>query len=163
MFLYSLKSNQAHQVTDGMSNVGAVEFDKGGKYLYFTASTDSGPVSFGSMSAFNRSRGASAYVMVLSKDDPSPLLPESDDEKAADKAADKASEKPDEGEKAKDGEKAKKEPPKVKVDLENIDQRTLALPLPSQNYVGLQAGKPGILFLWEARPSMPHARARLPA
>jgi tricorn protease len=143
LFLYSLKSNRSHQVTDGMSNVGAAEFDKNGKYLYFTASTDAGPVSFGSMSAFNRTRSASAYVMVLSKDEPSPLLPESDDEKVVAKKAEK------EADKSAEGDKAKKDVPVVKIDLENLDQRTLALPLPNQNYVGLNVGKPGILFLTE--------------
>lgn len=139
VFLYSLKSKQTHQITDGMSNVGPVEFDKGGKYLYFTASTDAGPVAFGSMSAFNRSQSANAYLVVLSKDDPSPLLPESDDEKDAVKPPEKPAE----------GTQAKVEIPKVKIDLENIDQRILALPLPSQNYVGLFVGKPGIIFLVE--------------
>ncbi len=140
VFLYSLKSGRINQITDGMSSVGAVEFDKGGKYLYFTASTDAGLVTFGSMSAFNRSQSSTPYVVVLSKDDPSPLLPESDDEKDAAKSPDKPA----------DGDKAKKEVPKVKVDLENIDQRILALPLPSRNYASIMAGKPGILFLTEA-------------
>jgi tricorn protease len=143
LFLYSLETNKSHQVTDGMSDVARVEFDKSGKYLYFTASTDAGLTSFGSMSAFNRTRSSSAYVVVLSKDDPSPLHPESDDEKVAAKAAEKAAEKPAEG------EKAKKDAPKVKIDLENLDQRTLALPLPSQNYVGLLVGKPGIVYFAE--------------
>ena len=138
-FVYSLKTGRSHQITDGMSSVGGVEFDKGGKYLYFAASTDAGPVAFGSMSAFNRGLSASAYVVVLSKDDPSPLLPESDDEKDAAKPAEKPA----------DAEKAKKEVPTVKIDLENIDQRILALPLPSQNYAGILAGKPGIIFLAE--------------
>ncbi len=136
VFLYSLKSGGIHQVTDGMSSVGAVEFDKGGKYLYFTASTDAGLVTFGSMSAFNRSQSSSPYVVVLSKDDPSPLLPESDDEKDAAKTPEKPAE----------GDKAKKEVPRVKIDLENIDQRILAMPLPSRNYASIMAGKPGILF-----------------
>ena len=87
-----------------MSDAQAVAFDKGGKYLYFTASTDVGPLQFGSMSAFNRAVTSSAYVVVLSKDDPSPLLPESDDEKDAPaKPADKPADK----------DKAKKDAPKV--------------------------------------------------
>src|SRR5262249_19729882 len=80
-FLYSVASGKSSQLTDGMSDVREVAFDKGGKYLYFLASTDDGPLAFGSMSAFNRGQTSSAYVIVLSKDDPSPLLPESDDEK----------------------------------------------------------------------------------
>ena len=145
-FLYSLEEGKSHQVTDGMSDVQTVEFDRGGKYLYFTASTDAGPVSFGSMSAFNRARTSSAYVVVLSKDEPSPLLPESDDEKEAAKQAEK--------EEGKDKTKTpeKKKEITVKVDLENLDQRILPLPLPSRNYIGLEAGKAGTVFLLEGEP-----------
>jgi tricorn protease len=143
-FLYSLETGKAHQLTDGMSDVRAVEFDKGGKYLYFLASTDDGPLAFGSMSAFNRGQTSSAYVVVLNKDDPSPLHPESDEEK--DSSA-KPTDKPADKDKGK--EKEKKELPKVQIDLENLDQRILALPAPAHNYVGLLAGKAGTVFLLE--------------
>jgi tricorn protease len=146
VFLYSLDTGKKHQVTDGMSDVGRAEFDRGGKYLYFTASTDAGPLTFGSMSSFNRARTSAVYVLVLSKDDPSPLLPESDDEKdAAGKAAEKGKDNKD-----KPGEK--KELPKVRIDLGDLDQRVLALPVPNRNYVGLLAGKGGTLFLVEGEP-----------
>src|SRR5262249_24254039 len=44
------------------------------------------------------------------------------------------------------------EAPKVRIDLENIDQRILALPVPSRNYFGLEAGKPNTVFLIEGEP-----------
>jgi tricorn protease len=141
-FLYSVETGKTRQITDAMSDVREVVFDRGGKYLYLLASTDAGPLTFGSMSSFNRAQTSSAYVVVLNKDDPSPLLPESDDEK--DESADKPSEK----EKAKE----KKELPKVHIDLENIDQRMLALPVPARNYAGLLAGKAGTVFLVEDEP-----------
>jgi tricorn protease len=143
VFLYSLETGKSRRLTDGMSNAQTVAFDKGGKYLYFTASTDNGPLQFGSMSAFNRAQTSSAYVVVLSKDDPSPLLPESDDEKDAPaKAADKPSDK----------DPVKKDAPKVHIDLEDIDQRILALPVPARNYIDLVAGKAGTVFLLEGEP-----------
>jgi tricorn protease len=139
VFLYSLETGKARQVTDGMSDARSVAFDRGGKYLYFLASTDAGPSSFGSMSAFNRAQTSSAYVAVLSKDEPSPLHPESDDEK--DEPADKAADK--------DKAKEKKDLPKVRIDLEDLDQRVLSLPVPTRNYTGLAAGKAGTVFLLE--------------
>jgi tricorn protease len=138
VFLYEVESGKQHQATDGMSDARSPAFDKNGKYLYFTASTDVGPLAAGSMSAFNRAATRTAYVIVLGKSDPSPLAPESDDEKDA-KPADK-----------KDAaEKKEKDPPAVTVDVENLDQRTLPLPLPARGYVGLIAGKAGTLFLLE--------------
>src|SRR5438128_1156075 len=137
VFLYSFETGKTYQITDGMSNAAMPAFDKGGKYLYFTASTDDGPIAFGSMSAFNRAQTNSVYLIVLCKDDPSPLLPESDEEKeAAAKAADKDKDK-------------EKSAPKVSIDLENIDQRIVALPVSNRNYVGLQTGKEGTLFFVE--------------
>ena len=58
------------------------DWDKGGKYLYLTASTDVGlGASWLDMSSIDRPSTRSVYLVVLSKDDPSPLAPESDEEK----------------------------------------------------------------------------------
>ena len=140
IFLYSLETGKSTQVTDGMSDARFPAFDKGGKYLYFTASTDIGPAVGSGMSVINRPVTRAVYATVLSKSDPSPLAPESDDEKEK-KAAEK-----------KDGEKkdADKGPPATKVDLDDLDQRTIALPMPGRNYVGLGTGKPGVVFVLEA-------------
>jgi tricorn protease len=148
VFLYSVETGKTHQITDGMSDVQSVDFDKGGKYLYFTASTDFGPLAAGSMASFNRAQTNSVYLIVLAKSDPSPLGPESDDEKPAAEA--KAPDK-DQEKKAGD-EKAKRELPAVTIDLENIDQRIVPLPLPNRNYARLLAGKAGSVFLFEGNP-----------
>lgn len=144
VFLYSLESSKAQQVTDGMSDARFPAFDKGGEYLYFMASTDIGPAVGSGMSILNRPVTRAAYVAVLNKESPSPLAPESDDEKEKN---DGDKDKKDPGKEKKD---AGKEPVKVKVDLEDLDQRTLALPVPSRNYMGLLAGKAGTFFLLEA-------------
>ena len=76
---------QGNQITDGLSDAGHAVFDASGKYLYFTASTDIGPRVFGfDMSSYPHRPTRSVYVCVLKKDLPSPLAPESDDEKSAD-------------------------------------------------------------------------------
>ena len=84
--------------------------------------------------------------------EPSPLAPESDEEKPVEekKSADKKEEeKPDT---AKD-----KPPEKVldKIDFDNIGQRILALSLPMRRYVGLQVGKSGELYSLEAPAPSP--------
>ncbi|MCU1313408.1 MAG: peptidase, partial [Acidobacteriaceae bacterium] len=165
-FLYSLDTHQSTQVSDGMSDVAHPLFDPSGKYVYFTASTDIGPAIDGfNLSALNRTTTASVYVVVLGKDLPSPVPPESDDEKAAaeEKKADadadkrkaeeekKAGSKPGDTEK-KDTEKKDQTSPKLpemKVDLEGIEQRTVALPIPARNYVSVAAAKTGVLLLGE--------------
>jgi tricorn protease len=160
-FFYDTQASKSHQITDGMSDVRYPAFDKGGKYLFFTASTDVGPTTNSiDMSAFNRPISRSVYVAVLDKETPSPLGPESDEEKAeeskkpdSDKAKDAKAEKK-KGDDKKKGESKKKDDAKsadkvTKIDLEGIDQRVLALPLPARNYTALTAGKAGTIFLQE--------------
>ncbi|MGH9945443.1 MAG: PDZ domain-containing protein, partial [Pyrinomonadaceae bacterium] len=82
VFIYSLEEKKTRQVTDNMSDARFAQFDKDGKHLYFTASTNSGPTSgWLDMSSFGRQVTRSVYLVVLRKDLPSPIAPESDEEK----------------------------------------------------------------------------------
>jgi tricorn protease len=166
-FLYSIETGKSTQITDGMSNVTNPIWDLSGKYIFFTASTDIGPAIDGfGLSSYNRTTTASVYVAVLSKDSPSPIPPESDDEKAksdADKKAapadaaktdEKDKKKDDKKEDKKDDKDAKKdELPETKIDLDGIGQRILALPIPARNYVTLAQGTAGVFLLGEGNPA----------
>jgi tricorn protease len=160
VFIYSLDEQKSRQITDGMSDALFAEFDKGGKYLYFTASTDIGLTIQGlDMSSVNRPVTRSVYAVVLRKDLPSPLVPESDEEKGKEKKADGASSsekdkssKPEE-KKGKEDESGK-DTVNVRIDFDNIGQRILALPIPARDYFGVTAGKEGFLFLQEG-PAVP--------
>jgi tricorn protease len=166
IFLYSLETRKSTQVTDGMSDAISPSFDPNGKYLYFLASTDDGPSKAGiDLSSLDRAQTRAAYVVVLSKDGVSPVPPQSDDEKIKDEAkkddkkdADKKdSDKKDDKKDAdkKEGDKDKKDadkPVEVKVDLDKIGDRILALPIPARNYGGIAAGKTGVLYLGETDP-----------
>jgi tricorn protease len=145
--LYSLSAAKTTQVTDGMSDARQPVFDKEGKFLYFAASTDAGPAMEFDLQSSVRQVTYSLYLIVLSKDEKSPFLPESDDEKAADKKK----EEPKKDEAGKD-EKSDK-PADVKIDFDNIGQRILAIPMPARRYAGLQVGKAGTLFALEANVS----------
>ena len=155
---YSIETGKSTQITDGMSDAKYPVFDKDGKYLYFTASTDAGPSLQPDVGAFSRGTTRSVYLAVLSKDDPSPFAPESDEEKAAAEAAKTDAPKPDAAKTDAPKPDAVKPGPKtpvVKIDFENIGQRILAMPLPPRRYVGLQTGKAGVLFAIEAPSAIP--------
>lgn len=93
VFVYGLEDKTNHQVTDGMSDAGFANFDKNGKYLYFTASTDVGPVLASSMAGYKVPVTRNGYLIVLNKDLKSPLAPQSDEEVVKpDKSADKQKE-----------------------------------------------------------------------
>jgi tricorn protease len=166
VFFYSLEQGKSFQITDGMSDAIDPVFDRNGKYLYFMASTDTGLSTAGlDMSSDEHRISRAVYVIVLNKDEKSPIAPESDEEKPAEekkadqekgkeaskdksKSGDKSSDKDSDKDKDKDKDK-KEEPVTVKIDLENIQQRILSLPIPAKNYVSLVPGKSGILFLGE--------------
>jgi tricorn protease len=155
LYVYELATGKATQVSDGLSDTLYGDWDKGGKYFYLTASTNIGlGAAWLDMSSIDRPVTRSIYLVVLSKDDPSPLAPESDEEKveeakndgAEKPTADKPSDKPEE---KKDKPKG---PPDVKIDFDGIGQRILALPIPARNYVGLAAAKSGEIILLEGPP-----------
>lgn len=163
IFVYSLETAKANQLTDGLSDARHPAFDANGKYLYFTASTNLGPAfSFAEMSNFPHQSSRNVYAVVLRKDLPSPLAPESDEEKI--KEEKKEEPKPAEQQQgaaqagapgAAARPPAKKEPEPVKIDLEGIDQRIIALPIPSLNFLNLRAGKANTIYLIEAPPAGP--------
>ncbi len=166
VFVYSVEQGKSSQITDGMSDALYPAWDKNGKYLYFTASTDVALTTAGlDMSSNEHPVTRAAYVAVLSKDEKSPLAPESDEEKPKDekkpgqdkdkskdnRAADAAKDGKSDSDKDADKDKEKKEGPVVvKLDLDGISQRILSLPIPPRNYVNLLVGKTSILFLAEA-------------
>ncbi|MGD0581144.1 MAG: PDZ domain-containing protein, partial [Bryobacteraceae bacterium] len=165
--VYSLRTAASTQLTDGLSDARHAAFDKGGKYIYFTASTNTGfQTAWLDMSSEARIVRRNAYLIVLRKDDPSPLAPESDEEKpAADKKDDKSAAKPDQAQpdKKDDKKEDKKDEAAKKVDVrtdfDGLSQRILALPVPPRDYNGLDAGKEGIVFLSEFVPPLGEAPA----
>ena len=114
VFVYSLDQGKSFQITDGMSDALNPVWDKNGKYLYFTASTNIALTTAGlDMSSDEHRVTRSVYVAVLSKDEKSPLAPESDEEKPKDekkpdqdKDKDKAKDQASDKDKTKDKHKA---------------------------------------------------------
>lgn len=145
--VHEIASGQTRAVTDGLSDASDPAFDAGGKYLYLTASTDAGPfLSWFSQASADIERTNALYMVVLRRDEPSPLARESDEEPGRPEEA--ASQSPDlEQEQEQESEPA---PLEVRIDFEDIGQRVLALPLPGAFYVNLQPGASGQLYYLKA-------------
>jgi tricorn protease len=175
LFLYSVDSGKSAQVTGVLADARLPAFDRGGKYLFYTASTNAGASSDGlDMTSDLYEVRSTIYALVLAADQPSPLAPELQDEKApaSKQAKAKEGDKPREGDKAKEGDKprdsedggsaeepgaakgadrkpAAAAPPAAaptKVDLAGIESRAVALPLPTAAYTALAAGTHGSLY-----------------
>ena len=163
IFVYSLDSAKATQLTDGLSDTTSPRFNRSGKYLYFLASTNVA-LSGGwiDMTSIGRPSTSAVYVAVLRKDLPSPLAPQSDEENAAkddDPKKGDGDSSPAKTDKAKDTSKAaasdkdkeKEKVPDVRIDFADFSQRILAVPIPEKNFYAVTPGKEGVIYV-EERP-----------
>ena len=134
IFVYSWVDKKSYQITDGLADSISPTFDAGGKYLYFMASTNYGPsTGWLEMSSLDRPVRRAIYLVVLNATDPSPLLPETGDEP---RPPDPAAPKPD-------------PKPVVRIDLNGINQRVLAVNIPAGDYGNLTSGAAGTFFYTE--------------
>ena len=162
VFLYDLENSQSCQVTDGMSDATDAVFSREGKYLFFAASSNYGlNAGWLDMSSYERPVTRSIYAVVLSKEDRSPLAPESDEEKSAEEKEkekkEAAAANPDEKsspeekkgqpESAQDGKSEKPPlPVKVNIDLDGLGQRIVAMPVAAGDYYNLQTAQDHLLY-----------------
>ena len=148
VYIYSLDQGQSYPVSDGMSDVSEPVFDTGGKYLYFFASTDAGPVvNWFDQSNADMSATSSIYLVTLQKDLLNPFAKESDEEEAEKEGED---EKTPDVKPAKKSKKGKTEEPgkkdEMKIDLAGMQERIVALPVNAGNYSDLGVGKENQIF-----------------
>jgi tricorn protease len=158
IFVYNVETGQKHQLTDGLADATSPAWDASGKYLWFLASTNFGLNSgWLDMGAYDRPVTSALYLVVLKKGEPSPLLPESDEERAAaavrgdstHSAADTASNSVIPQERAS----VAIHRPVVGIDFEGIAQRTIAVPaLAQRDYSNLAAGPAGTVYWVEDTP-----------
>ncbi|MGH9411605.1 MAG: S41 family peptidase, partial [Vicinamibacterales bacterium] len=81
IFISNAETGESHQVTDGLADAVWPVFDTSGKYLWFFASTDFGLKSeWLDMTSYDHTENFGLYLAVLKKAEPSPLLPESDED-----------------------------------------------------------------------------------
>lgn len=143
IWLYSVAQGKSYQVSSGKFSDREPVFDNNGKYLYFVSDRHFAPSIVGPELNINFQNTAGLFLLTLQADTPSPLSPESDEEKVKeeDKAAKKEEPKKEEGKPAGDT------PPAVKIDLEGLGQRLAALPVPPGEYHGLNPGKDKLFYL----------------
>jgi tricorn protease len=145
IFVYSIADRTPHQITDGLSDAISPVFDAGGKYLYFLASTNYAlRTGWLEMSSVDRLITRAIYLAVLSASEPSPFLPETGDEVVvppATAAAQPAGRPP--------ADPKPPSPAAVRIDVQGIGQRILALAVPPADYSALAQGSAGTLFYAE--------------
>jgi tricorn protease len=144
LMLYDLNSGSVTRVTDGMADVASPAFSRDGKYLYFGASTNSGPTRVTlDLSSQERPQRLALYAAVLTADGESPLAPRTGDE-----ATDSANGRDDD-----DKDAAAKPPPPTRIDTNGLADRLVALPVAERNYTALAVDKDGnLLYIDQVQP-----------
>lgn len=139
VFIYDIAQKKAFQITDGVTHSQMPVFDPNGKYLYFASSLNANTSDF-SWGVLNGTFASPLVVrrlhaLVLSKDQPSPLLPNGQPNPEA---------------------KVSETLPQVKIDFEGVQSRFVNLPLPLRDYSQLAVGQPGRLIVaiaeWSEAP-----------
>jgi tricorn protease len=168
IMIWSRADNKVRPLSDPMADAAAPAWDRGGRLLFFVASTDVAlGTGWANTSAMKATPKSGVYAAILRNDEATPFGLESDEEEAAaadaavgeetaapdakdkkkgkpKKDADKKDEDKKDGD--KDGE-GKPEKIEVRIDFDGIARRVIALPMPVDTYVLTLAGPAGILFV----------------
>jgi tricorn protease len=135
IMIYSVDEGKSYELTDGLSDATEPIFDKSGKYLYFFASTDAGPVINWFDQTRHDMRSTNAiYLVTLQKNTVSPLARESDEEAPV----------PDKKETTTGTQK----PAALQIDFDGITNRIINVPVSAGNLSQLGSAKEGeILYV----------------
>jgi len=147
IYIWSTELNTSRAITDSFADSFSPAWDLNNKQLYFLASTN---IALGSgwanTSSIMANETYAAYVVNLDVEDKSPFEPKSDEEELSENKSEKS-------------KKVKKDVPdkikgsSLKIDFNNINRRTLSLPIPIRNYTYILAGSANTAFLGERIPN----------
>lgn len=141
--IWSVEEDKTYTITDPLADAFSPAWDRDSRHLYFMASTDLALGSgWANTSAMQADPAYGIYVVVLREDDPTPFAPKSDEEPDTTGTSKKENKKT-----PKNGAKSASDT--VKIDFDDLDRRTLALPVPVRNYGMLFAGPKGSVFIGE--------------
>ena len=142
-------TGEVRQITDPVLADVQPAFDPTGKYLFFLSSRIFTPVYDNLQFELSFPRGMVPCLITLQKDTPSPFMPlppqETDEEEEDGKEEGDKEDGGDGGKSRSDGKKgaAKKERPKVIIDLDGIEKRVLAFPVREGLYRQIACARDG--------------------
>ena len=143
--LYSLASGRSTAASESWYEADSPSFSDDGKYLVFASSRDFHPMFSDTEFSPAYANMERVYLATLAKDAESPLGPRSD-EVAVAKGDAKPGEAKDGKAEAKDG-KAEAKPVTVRVDVDGLASRVVALPVAPANYSDLRVVGDNVYYL----------------
>ncbi len=136
--LYSLADGKINPVTAGFTDSWSPSFDADGKYLYFLSNRSYNAVLDTYDAEFINPKATRVYAVTLKSDLLSPFAPESDEAATKKEEASPAAK-----------EEAKKEgtPPPFRIDLADIADRVVSVPMPPARIGELLASKSMVFYV----------------
>ncbi|MBP6717115.1 MAG: PD40 domain-containing protein, partial [Acidobacteria bacterium] len=146
IYVSNVETGESKQLTDGLSDAVSPAWDASGKYLWFMASTDFGLASqWLDMTSYDHTETFGVYFAVLKKGEPTPLIPESDEEAVP--AAPTADRESAAGRPAGGARPVVS----VQIDFDGIQRRVISVPgIPARAYANLKSGVAGTIYYLEA-------------
>ncbi len=136
IWVYSVASREATQLTTDATNEQSPAFDPQGRYLYFTSTRDWNLVFSSYEFNYLYNDATRIYAATLAADGPALNRPRSDEVTPGAAQEDKSKE-----------EGKKDAPATVRFDIAGFNERVTVLDVPAANYVGLTAGDGGLFFI----------------
>ncbi len=169
IFVANVDTGESKQVTDTLADAIWPAWDASGKYLWFLASTDFGLGSqWLDMTSYPYNETFGLYFAILKKGEPTPLLPESDEDTGVQSSRPGPGGAPGGGRGGRGGgggdateeqppsqsnepPRAPQRPVTVVIDFDDIHRRIVAVPgVPVRQYSQLRAGLAGTVYYLEA-------------
>jgi tricorn protease len=154
IFVVNVETGERRQVTDGLADAVWPAWDASGKYLWFLASTDFGLKSqWLDMTSYPYNETFGLYLAVLKKSEPSPLLPESDEDKGIGSGSPRRPNADEEEPAGQAGDRGSRGAVSVQIDFAGLEQRIISVAnVPVRAYSHLKAGVAGTVYYLESPP-----------
>ena len=163
LYLYEIAAGRSTRLGDASSVDANPVWSHDGKYLYFTSNRHENPVPSDAEFDFSIVKSTGVYAIALSRDTVSPMAPRSDeadsgpepeggpglpqDAKGASGAGAKRDSKGEKGEKAKPAAEQTGPIAPIRIDLEGLMARAVALPIEPGNIAQLDARGDRLIYL----------------
>jgi tricorn protease len=158
IYIWGVGDRAPHQVTDNLSDSREPVFDRDGKYLFFLSDHEYAPQISASEWDYATDRMTGIFALALRKDVPPPFPPRSDEVKT-DTGAAAAPAGPGGRRAGADTGRASPRgaPAPVTIDFDGLADRIAPVPVPADNYSGLEAVKGNLLYV--RRPAFYYGRS----
>ena len=157
IYIWGLGEAAPHQVTADLFNASEPVFDREGKYLFFLSNREYAPQVSSLEWNFAGNRTTGIFALALRKDVPPPFPPQSDEVKPDTTAAPSGPAAATARRPASDTGRAAPRAAPVTIDFDGLANRITPVPVPADNYSGLEAVKGNLLYL--RRPPFYYGRS----